>query len=208
MDDEDLRDRLARLDPALRVTVPTRDDPAVASLVEAIMTMTVEDERAHAPRGPGRARWGVGVAVVGAAAAAALAVVLLVANGDEDEPREARTTELALALPSPLVMASCVPFDVTTLADMSTAFAGTVTEVSGTEVVLTVDRWFRPADEAAGVVRLGLAEPNTSAMLDGVEFTAGQRYLVTAANGTVNGCGFTTVATPEVEAVFEEAFGS
>ncbi len=37
-------------------------------------------------------------------------------------------------------------------------------------------------------------------------FRVGERYLVTATDGTVNGCGFSGPATPELERAFEEAF--
>jgi hypothetical protein len=37
-------------------------------------------------------------------------------------------------------------------------------------------------------------------------FVAGQRYLVTATNETVNGCGFSGPATAELDAAYSEAF--
>ena len=46
----------------------------------------------------------------------------------------------------------------------------------------------------------------TSAALDGVDFGQGQRYLLTATGGVVNGCGFSGPATPELERAFDEAF--
>jgi hypothetical protein len=99
------------------------------------------------------------------------------------------------------------------------AFAGTVTAVSDRTVptlsdmtvTLRVDHWYKGG--TADVVTLTTLTshaltPTTSAGVeDGVEFVQGKRYLVTATNGTVNGCGFTGEATPELEKAFAEAFG-
>jgi len=101
-------------------------------------------------------------------------------------------------------MSSCLPFDVATLAGMSPAFAGTVTSVDGGKVVLDVDRWY--AGGEAEQVLLSQPDATTSAALDGVTFEEGERYLVTAAQGTVNGCGYSGPATPELEAAFDQAF--
>jgi hypothetical protein len=42
--------------------------------------------------------------------------------------------------------------------------------------------------------------------LDGVDFQQGKRYFVTAAQGTVNGCGYSGPASAELEQAFAEAF--
>jgi hypothetical protein len=39
-----------------------------------------------------------------------------------------------------------------------------------------------------------------------VEVVDGQRYLLTATDGTVNGCGFIGPASPELEHAFAQAF--
>jgi hypothetical protein len=46
------------------------------------------------------------------------------------------------------------------------------------------------------------------ALEGGVEFADGQTYLVTATDGTVNGCGYSGLATPELQSAFDSAFGS
>ena len=48
---------------------------------------------------------------------------------------------------------------------------------------------------------------NNSAALDGVDFRTGERYLLSATDGTVLGCGLSGLATPDLERAFAEAFG-
>jgi hypothetical protein len=114
-------------------------------------------------------------------------------------------TTLDLALPPSDALASCIQFDVAFLRQMPVAFAGTATEVGGGRVVLAVDRWYRGGD--ADRVVLSVPGEQTSVALDGVDFRDGGRYLVTATDGTVNGCGFSGPATPELEDAFARAFG-
>ena len=47
-----------------------------------------------------------------------------------------------------------------------------------------------------------------SVALDGVEFVVGRRYLVTVVNGEVQICGVSAPATPELEALYEQWYGS
>jgi hypothetical protein len=49
--------------------------------------------------------------------------------------------------------------------------------------------------------------PGMEALIGGIAFDVGQLYLITAADGTVNFCGYSGVATPEMTAAFDEAFG-
>jgi hypothetical protein len=41
----------------------------------------------------------------------------------------------------------------------------------------------------------------------GIQFTEGERYLVSASDGTVSTCGFSGPYTDEMAAAFDEAFG-
>jgi hypothetical protein len=99
---------------------------------------------------------------------------------------------------------SCVQFDVQFLREMPVALAGTVTALHPGQVTLDVDRWYRggSADRVTIAVQV-----NNSAALDGVDFREGERYLLTATDGTVNGCGFSGPASAELESAFTEAFG-
>lgn len=166
------------------------------------MGNAVLDEAAAAPAAPRRGRRRVALAVAAVVMAGVAAAAATLAGGDEpaSEP-----SSLRLGLPDPTVMASCLAFDVDVLRDMSPAFAGTVTSLSAEQVVLDVDRWYTGGD--ADRVVLDLPDGSSSAALDGVAFAEGDRYLVTAADGTVNGCGFSGPATPQLQAAYDEAFG-
>lgn len=192
--DEILRARLAALDPmhACAVPQPLARDRA-AQILEAAMTDV------H----PARRR----PILLAAAAAAVLAVGTGAAllSGDDPAPTAGPETTLELALPAPGVSASCVEFRVEYLAEMPTAFAGTVTAISAAAVTFDVERWY--AGGSADVVTVAKVDPDTSAVLDAVTFESGQEYLVTASEeGVLNGCGFTGPDSPELAAAFAEAF--
>ena len=145
--------------------------------------------------------------VLAAAAAAALALgagVVVATSGDDPGPGADAPTTLALSVPPGDVQSSCVAFDVNILREMPVAFAGTVTDVGDDAVTLDVDRWYKGGE--AEEVTVGLNSGQSSAALDGVDFTEGQRYLLTATDGTVNGCGFSGPASPQLERAFDDAF--
>ena len=200
-DDDDLRVRLARLDPAARSSDPEAS-PRAPELLERIMATpvleTTPDPAVHPSH---RGRWLAAAAAAAELAAGSWAV-------DAPDPDPAPTTAgsvLRLSLPDPTVMSSCVQFSTDVLKGMSPAFGGTVTDVSSDHVVLDVDRWY--AGGSADRVELALPPATSSASLDGVTFLEGKRFLVTAAGGTVNGCGFSGPATPQLQAAFDDAFG-
>lgn len=213
-DEAALRARLAASDPARPGGPAEAASPAPASLtasIEEALVSNIDTARAAGEAGPDRARrrrWLAAaavllVAVVGAGTAA------LVGGGDRTGgPGRAAGRVLALGLPAATSSASCMAFDVTILQDMPLAFAGTVRSASDGQVLLDVDRWFAadPAQRRYDAVRLTTPGQNTSAALDGVTFDPGERYLVTATDGQVNGCGFSGPATPDLEAAFEQAF--
>ena len=197
--DDDLRARLRRLDPAGDLPVDPVSSPRAASSMERVVQTLDPSPVRRAPR---RARLLAGAAVLGAAAAVTAGVLLT----DREDPRPADApTTLTLAMPPSDAFASCVPFEVRYLADMSPAFAGTAIEVGDHRVVLDVDHWYT----GGNADRVLLEAPGgaaAAALGYGVDFERGERYLVTAANGTVNGCGYSGPATPEFERSFEEAF--
>jgi hypothetical protein len=205
--DRELRARLARLDPAGDQPVDPVGSSRAAERMERAM-QTLEPLPTTPPRRSATRR----LAMAGGAALAAAAAVtagVLVWGGDDPAPMAGapagEPTTLELSLPRSDVAASCLAFDEQFLAAMPVAFAGTVVTGSDDEVVLDVDRWFTGGD--ADRVRLDSPGGGAAVALGyGVEFAEGERYLVTAANGTVNGCGFTVPATPDMEAAFERAF--
>jgi hypothetical protein len=202
---EDLRQALRRIDPAPpQRPVDGVDSASARRLLGEIMAVPTDTEVVPLPdRPPARRRWPV------VATAAALALVAAAGVGlavrDDDAARPAPTT-LTLTMPDPLTSSSCLMFDVNALAQMPMAFGGTVTQADGDSVTIDVDRWYRGGD--ADQVRLAVPGGATSVALDGVEFEPGKRYLVAAAGGNVNGCGFSGPATPELTRSYEQAFGS
>ncbi len=214
MSDDELRTRLARLDPAPPGSpVDPVTSPRAQELVERVMqtpetqmpaAADQQDELAARRRRP----WLLPVA---AAVLAALVGTVIVFSGGGGggapaggDPGGEDPTTLALSLPASGVSNSCVMFDVEILSGMPVALAGTVTAVRPRRITIDVDRWFRGGD--ADLVMIGIQD-GSSVALDGVDFREGERYLVTATNGVINGCGFSGPATPELEQAFEEAFG-
>jgi hypothetical protein len=204
---DNLRQRLRAADPVPRATpVEPADSPGTRALVEAIMQTRPDipptagtSPTAAEPRR--RPRWLPAVAAAAGVAAIAGGGALIAANR-ADPPTSVDALELRL--PDNTTMGMCIPFSVDQLAEMSPAFAGTATDVTGDTVVLRVDRWYGGGD--ASEVVLVAPDPDTISLAGGIEFQEGERYLITAAEGTVNYCGFSGEATPELEAAFEQAF--
>lgn len=198
---DDLRDRLRAADPV--ATVPA-DPSRIRTLTEAAMSSTLDDTGRTSR--PGGRRTPNGLRVLAAAAAvaavAALGTAGLLVLGPDDPPAAAPEV-LELALPPGDVMSSCLQYSVEILAEMPVAFSGTATDVGEGTVRLEVDRWYRGG--SADVVELeNPTGPMTS--IDGIEFAAGSRYLVTATDGAVNGCGYTAGWTEPMARDFAEAF--
>lgn len=187
MTDDELRAALAAADPA-----PPSVPPLSRELLERTMTLPATSPAVDLVR---KRMWLPAAAAIVAAAAGAYA---LTSGGEQ--------TELQLALPGGdgAMMASCVPVEAQFLADMPVALAGTVTDVSGNEVRLEVTRWYRGGD--AGTVVLTNLSPDMQALLGATDFRAGQDYLVSASDGTVNACGFSGPASAELQSVYDKAF--
>lgn len=136
---------------------------------------------------------------------AAAAIVGIVLTAGCVSPEGAQDDPLELSLPDAgAAMTSCLPFTVEYLADMTPAFAGTVTDVTDGRVTLDVDRWYVGGSTSTVVLQI---PPGASAALIGeIDFQVGGRYLITAAQGTVNMCGYSGPATPELAEAFEAAF--
>jgi hypothetical protein len=133
--------------------------------------------------------------------AATLALVLAACSSGDDESDPA----LELSAAGGGEMMSCIAFDPTLLAEMPLAFEGTATAVDGDRVSLDVDRWFKGGDSTEVVL---MAPQGFEALIGGIPFEVGGRYLISATDGQVNYCGFSGEATPELRAGFEAAFPS
>jgi hypothetical protein len=210
MSDDELRTRLSRIDPA---PAGSPVDPVTSPRARELLERAMQTPDTHtldipsAPDEPAARRRRRPVLLVAAAAAVLVAAVVggVLAFGGGGAPgRTEDPTTLALSLPPSDVAGSCVVFDVQFLAEMPVALAGTVTAVEEQQVTVDVDRWYRGGD--ADVVTIAVQDQNSVA-LDGVEFREGERYLITATDGTVNGCGFSGPADPQLERAYDEAFG-
>lgn len=193
MEDRELRNRIQRSDPA-GSSVETRSvsDESVRRMLENI----VEQPITRPTNGSGNrgARLVLSIAAVAALAFGAFAVF---GNLSPAGP------SLALSLGESNAMSSCIQISADIMRDMPLAFAGTVTAVDGDNVTIDVDEWFKGGD--AAVVELS-APQGMQALIGGIDFEVGGEYLITASEGTVNYCGFSGPATPELRAVFNEAF--
>jgi hypothetical protein len=186
---DELRDRLARLDPMhSEVSVEPVDSLASRKLLESTMNTQVEERRSAGLR---RLVPAAAIVVIVAGVVGALAL-----NGGGGEP-----LVLSSGVDDPMAM--CIAFSVEELAKAQIAFEGTVTSADGETVNLEVDKWFKGGD--AGEVILE-APAGMEALLGGIPFNVGDTYLITAYDGTVNYCGFSGPSTPEFRASFEAAF--
>lgn len=177
---------------------------------------------ASGPSGPATgpdtpvSRWNPIRAMLAALVAAGLLAAACGGDADNtrsvaDQPDQASTDEtvgepLELDLGDGDAMASCLAVDADTLSQMSPAFGGTVTAVDGETITIDVDTWYSGADPAESVELH--AEQGLEALIGGIDFEVGQRYLITAAEGNVNYCGYSGPADEALTALFDEAFSS
>ncbi|GHE09438.1 hypothetical protein [Klenkia taihuensis] len=136
------------------------------------------------------------------AAAAAAAVVVVGGGALALTGRDGGTTTLALAPPD--VSASCAALTPELLAGSDVAFAGRVTAVSGDTVVLETTQRF--TGEVGDTVEVTQGD---GSVVDGaaLTFEPGQVYLLTADDGTIGSCSGSGPDSPELRALFDQAFG-
>lgn len=197
---DELRERLARLDP-MHSGVPTEPATEESSqeLLEQIMSTPTQEQTDNESA---RKTWMIPVA---AAAALVLAIAGGIAfTGGNDNPPVATGETLELSAAEEDLTQMCIAFSPGELeAVAEIAFEGTVTAVDGAAVTLTVAHWYRGDD--AEVVVLN-APQGMEALIGGIPFEVGSQYLITAADGNVNYCGFSGPSTPEMRSAFDEAF--
>ena len=188
--------RMQAADPARTVTSGNSWMP---DLMEAAMSSTPVEPKSH-PR-----RWAPAIAA--AASVAVLGGVAYAVLGGSDPAGSPGSVVTTLAMPASggTSMNSCLPFDAQYLHDMPLALSGSATKVGDDGVTLDVDRWYKGGN--ADVVRLANYDANTVS-LDGFSFEPGNRYLITATEGTVNLCGFSGPWTQDLADAFDTAFGS
>lgn len=193
---DETRERLARLDPMHPgVSTESVTTPSSRKLLEEIMdTQVVEKKESSAS--PHRWLPAAAALVVVAGVAAAFAL------GGGEPTATAEPLALSAGVDDPMM--SCIQFSVEELARAPLAFEGTVTSVDGSTVELDVTNWYRGGDAGQVVIE---APTGMEALIGGIPFSVGGDYLVTAYDGTVNYCGFSGPATPELRASFQAAFG-
>jgi hypothetical protein len=193
MDDRELRSRIKKLDPVSRgvATRSVMEEPS-RHMLEKLMEQPVSGKDS-AP-----SRW-----VQRYAAAAAVVAVALGAFTYFGGSAQPDAPPLQLSLGESNAISSCIPVSAEFLKDMPVAFEGTTTAVDGELVTLEVDEWFSGGDTP--IVEL-VATTGLQALIGGIAFEVGTTYLVSAENGTVNYCGYSDLATPELRAIYDEAF--
>jgi hypothetical protein len=195
-DDRLLRKQLQDADPAhdLAPVPPTWLDHRM----EQIMS---DSTPTAAPAEPARRTRRVWIPIAGAAAVAlAAAIALPLALGG------APTTQ-QLALPDDdggIASGSCLPVSADLLVDQEQAFAARVISVDGDTVTLEVTERF--AGEVADRIEVAQNDAMDSDF-SAVVFEQGETYLITAGDGTIRGCGLSGEDSPELRAIYDEAFG-
>ena len=127
------------------------------------------------------------------------------------DPADGATSESAsgtLALTADGSMGGkCAVPNAETLAGFDTAFAGTVTSLDDGTATLSVDEWYA-GDGEASTVTVNAPSESLEDLLMAVDFQEGKSYLVSADGDRVTLCGFTAEQNPELQALYDEAFGS
>jgi hypothetical protein len=202
---DELRDRLRAADPAS--SLPPADPAGVARLLEDVMSTELTTEnRATGTRQRGPLTWLVAAAAVLIIAGVGIFAVV----GHDDDPAAPPTaarnqTVTTLNAPSDAAYAAkCMVPNAEVIAQQSVAFEGTVTTVDEGTVTLAVDRWY--AGDATDLVRVQAPAEDLRALIGAVDFEPGGRYLVSATDGRVTVCGFSAAYSPELAALYEQAF--
>lgn len=202
MTDDDLRARLRGADPAIGLAPlsPAR----VTRLLEDSMTNDLDTSRtavaAPAPAPPRRTARRFAVAAAGLVLIAG-AVATGVALRSPDAPAPGPRAHIVVAGGG---AAKCAPPRATSLAAASLAFAGTVQRVAAGTAVLTVTHLY--AGAPAEVVEVAQGDGNSEALIGASVFEPGRAYLVAAIDGQAMVCGYSGLATPELQALYDAAF--
>lgn len=149
-------------------------------------------------------------------ALAATLVLVLAGCGSEDDttatddtsPSES-TSESTSSEPLALTAdgstaGKCAMPSAEVLSTFDTAFEGTVTSVEDGTATLEVGQWY--AGGEASTVTVEAPSRSLDDLLMAVDLQEGQTYLVSADGDRVTLCGFTAETTPELEAMYAEAF--
>jgi hypothetical protein len=196
VNDDELLAYLKAADPA---APPHAPQPDPHRLVEAVMTTETKPQPVVIPARGRRPRLLVAAAAAAVIIGGGVTWAVTTGGGDAASPTNPSSVSLAFAAPGTIV-GKCAAPTADSLRGYPLAFEGTVTAKQGDRVDLRVDHWFRGG--TAETVRLDNDEQRSEAPA----LEIGQRYLVTAVDGTVPMCGGTSEATAESESLFRAAF--
>ena len=219
-EDDELRRLIAALDPMSADTpVEPVTSPQARHRLEQIMQVnesgTTEPgtgepaatETAVVPLAR-RRRARLVLAAAASVAVLGLGAVVAVNTGGSGSPAKAPTV-MALSAPGGgPAMGMCIRLDAETLKMAPVALAGTVTALDDRSVTLHVDHWYKGGDADEVTIAVPPGGDVSPALIPGVDFEQGKPFLITATDGTVNGCGFSGPAAPELQQVYDEAFGA
>jgi len=202
VNDDELLDRLARIDPAARVPVHPVSGPRAAALMEHIMSTDL----APAPvvASPGRRRRPFVLAFGGLALAAAAVVGFVALRGND--AKAPTSISLSFAARSP-IGSSCIRLDAMQPAPGTVAFRGTVVSIVGNAVTLDVTKWYANGTADQVVVTTGTADGTVDPELSAT-FQQGGDYLVAATDGQVAGCGMTAPYSAELDTLYQGWFAA
>jgi hypothetical protein len=215
-EDPQLRALLAQSDPA-RSLAPA-DPRGLARLLLHTQEDTVSNDldiRTDLPqqttelRRRGPLAWLVAAAAVATIAGGGYAAVSSMQDSTTVEQAGPSTSPVddpvvvTLQVPT-TVPAKCAVPTPELLAGAEVAFAGTVTAIDGDVVTLSPTETY--AGESADEIELVGLGPDIRALAGQPEFVVGGTYLVSATDGQISACGFSGVATPELQNLYDLAF--
>jgi len=204
VNDDELQQRLRRIDPAARSSNHPVAGPRAAALLETIMDTPLHIPETPSSTRPRRTRRWAAAAVAGAAVVVAGVGALALTAGDDGTRETAASVTYSFGEAVDPTMAMCLPVTDYMPTPGLIGFKGTVVATTGTSVTVEVSKWFAGGD--ADQVQLNTTDVAIPA-LDGVEFVVGGEYLVTVLDGQVLTCGLSGLADPVLESIFEGWFG-
>jgi len=205
MHDDDLQARLRDADPALRT--PSPDSAWIDTLAQSTMEAPMNIPE---PASGTRRTWILTAAAAVVVAALGFGGWTALQGGDDHSNQVAAPAKTVMTLKGPAkpdAMAMCMRIEPTTVGQMQVAFDGTVASVDGDSVTLDVNKWYAGGDTDQ-VALTQISESDWVALEGGITLEVGQRYLVTAHDGQVNGCGFTAPWSQDLQDIFDQGFAS
>jgi hypothetical protein len=204
MNDEELQARLRASDPAASLP-PVAPHEAARLLEDVMATELTTESRETGTRNRGPLTWLVAAAAVLVIAGVGIFGVRAL-TGDDPAPTAGDPAPSAtqLEVSAPAGSAKCMVPNAETLTSVDVAFDGTVTAIDGDRVTLTPSKWYAGGPTDVVVVTAPSDQPTDAGL--GFQFSAGERYLVSARDGQVSVCGFSAPYSDSLAAIYAEAF--